>query len=270
MWMAGSRSKMKKIGICLIFVLYLLSSYLWADNFKKRGAKTPERAVAQYLNALKTCDYNQIISCYPVETYVKNYDVSQLVEKLHCATPTMKMVNAKDGLLMQTGRYEVLDSITRMIKYQIWNLSKNDFFMKGNTVMMENSAQDVVNKVFPLQAEKNLTSIEFSDEFIAADVLLLYPMTGVLSCDISDYEEELEMEEKRMNKMHDVTKKIYGCQNIQDVAACFYINGKKYIYITETIEYGNKWYVSPNQGFLASVLGIAVSNGCIVEADVFF
>ena len=261
---------MKKIGVCLFFVVFFCRHFLWAESPKEKGAKTPEQAAAQYLNALKSCDYNQIIRCYPAKTYIKNYDISQLVEKLHCATPTMKMVNAKGRLLTQTSRYEVMDSITRMIKYQIWNLNENHFFMKSNIIMIENTAQDVVNNVFPLHAEKSLSSIKFSDEFIPAGTLLLYSITKNFSYDDSDYQEDLKIEEERMNKMHDVTKKIYGCKEIQDVAACFYINGEKYIYITETIKYGNKWYVSPNQGFLASSLGISVYNGCIVKADEFF
>ena len=39
------------------------------------------------------------------------------------------------------------------------------------------------------------------------------------------------------------------------------------IFFAETVQYGNKWYISPNQGFVAGILAISNQNGCIIAAD---
>lgn len=253
-------NKFIKTFICTAMILLPLN--LGAQTFEGKGEASPEKAVQKYLEALKSCDYNKIISCYPVETYVENYDIEQMVKKLNCATPTMKIIYPKDNLLKQTAKFEVIDSITKMVKYQIWNICENDFLMDGEVLMVQDSTKNVVDKIYPNDAEKKLSHINLANVY-SEEQMIAFIITGDFSSNVSEHEEYYEKIKKNLKSMQDKTKNIYGCKNIKDVTACFYVNGEKFYYFAETIQYGNKWYISPNQGYLASIFGISISSGCI-------
>ncbi len=249
-----------------IILLNVLIFSLCAQTFEGKGFESPEKAAKEYLNAMKKCDYDEIIKCYSIETFVENYNIDQYIKRLNCAPLTMKMIYPEDTFLKQTGKYEVLDSIIRMIKFQVWNLNENNFFKNAETVVVEDSSQNLINQVFPLEARKKLSSINFK-EVVSVDSFLIYLRTGDFSSDVSDYEEEIDIYEQGINQYHEKMKLIYGCKNIQDVIVKFSIHGKEYYFITETIEYENGWYISPNQGIIANLIGMAASSGCIVSAD---
>ena len=228
---------MKKcLRTIITLAMSLLAFQLGAQTFEGKGAASPEEAVSQYLNALKKCDYNEIISCYAVETFVDNYNIELFIQKLNCATPTMKMIDSRNNFLKQTGKFEVIDSITKMVKYQIWNLCDNDFYKDGKIVMIQDTAKNVAKNVFPSNAEKRLSKINFSNKFIPTDNFLVYLVTSVLPLDASDYEDAIEPYKEKLNQNYEKTKKIYGCDDIQDVTASFTIEGKKYYLLAETIK----------------------------------
>ena len=258
---------MKKTFILL--AIFFLSFQLGAQKFEGKGANSPEEAVSLYINALKTCDYNQIISCYAVETLVDKYDISQYLIKMKCATPVMKMIYPKDNLLKQTGKFEVLDQISKMIKFQIWNLSDVNFLKTYSTPQVKGNPQEVIDQVFPSNAEKTLASIKFSNEFIRVEKFYMYLLVSDFSSDIAEYDEDIDTFVENQKNYHEQFKKIYGCDDIKDVAASFYLNEKEYFYFAETIKYGNKWYISPNQGYLASILGLEIPKGCMTDAAEF-
>lgn len=259
---------MKKcLKTILTLAMTLLAFQLGAQTFEGKGAASPEEAVSNYLNALKKCDYNEIISCYSVETFVDNYNIEQNIQKLNAATPLMKMIDSKNNLLKQTGKYEVIDSITKIVKYQIWNLCDNNFYKDGKIVMVKDSAKNVAKNVLPSNADKRLSKINFTNKFIPIDNFFVYYSTSILPFDTSDYEDVIEPYKKKLNQHYDQTKKIYGCDDIRDVIVNFTIEGTKYYLFTETIKYGNKWYLSSNQGFMASLVGLSTTNGCIIREE---
>ncbi|MBO7637618.1 MAG: hypothetical protein J6S91_01460 [Treponema sp.] len=246
--------------LCLMFSLY-------AQTFEGKGAKSPEEAAGNYIKALKSCDYNQIINCYAVETFVENYNLDKSMEKFNSIHPTMKMIYPNDNLLKQTGNYEVLDWIIRNVKYQIWNLNEIDFFKNAKYVILNDNTQEVIRQTIPSEAEERLKRIQFSNQFISIDEILVNYVTGGFPIDISIYQEEVDDYKKAVKEYYKKTKAIYGCKNIKDVIASFSIEGREYYFFAETVQYGNKWYISPNQGFVAGILAISNQNGCIIAAD---
>lgn len=249
---------MKKNLFKVLVGLFALASAV-SQTFEGKGAKTAEEAVSNYLNALKSADYNQIIGCYAVETYAKNYDLEKYFKKMNCITLTMSIIYPQNPLLAQTGKFEVLSAINKMVKYQIWNLSGLGFFKKYEVIApieQESAFQEALSKALPKNPEKRLSSIVFG-EFI--------PQEKVLSHYTSNDDEELAEFLQRQKEYQEKTKKIYGCKDIKDVTASFFVKGKKYYYFAETIKFGNKWYISPNQGWLACIAGINISNGCIAD-----
>lgn len=256
---------MKSIIKPIICVAVLFCTVpLVAQTFEGKGAKSPEEAVTEYLNALKSCDYEKMISCYAVESYVENYDIEQHVLKLNCATPGMKMIYPKDNLLKQLAVYEVIDSITKTIKNQIWNLSQCDFLKDVKTLPVNDDIENVMKKMLPSDSEKKLSSIKFSNEFVSKENVLAYWMWEE-DYDEADHEDAIKEIIERTKPQQDKLKKIYGCKKIEDVTAVFYIEENKYYLFAETIKYGNKWYISPNQGILASIAGINLGYGCIIS-----
>ena len=259
----------KNLTKFVLFAMLLLPFMACAQTFEGKGATSPEEAVSQYLSALKKCDYDKIISCYAVESFTENYEINEQVKKFNCATPVMKMIYTKDNLLKQTGKFEVLSAIARMIKFQIWTLNENNFFEDGNVIMVKDSVQEVVDQAFPTEAEKTLSLIEFSNEFIPLDLFLKSMRSGDFSSSVFCYmdSEEIDGRLEELNQKYEKTKIIYGCKDIKPVIACFYISGKKYYYVTDTIQYGNKWYISPEHGYLASLITLSIPSGCIFSAD---
>ena len=246
------------LSLCLVFSL-------GAQTFEGKGADSPEDAVKNYLDALKTCDYNQIIRCYAVETFVENYNIDRYIENLNSANVTMKMIYPKDDLLRETGKFEVLASINKMIKYQIWNLSGSDFFKKSSVIALRDNVQSVIDEAFPSNAEQRLRAIKFN-EFVPLEKILSYYAASDPSYNSCDGE-LLDGFNSAINKNHEKSKRIYGCKDIKDVTASFYVEGTKYYYFAETIKYGRKWYISCNQGAVASISGMAIPKGCISAAD---
>ena len=246
------------LSLCLVFSL-------GAQTFEGKGADSPEDAVKNYLNALKACDYNQIISCYAVETFVENYSIDRFIENLNCATVTMKMIYPKDDLLRETGKFEVLASINKMIKYQIWNLSGSDFFKKSSVIALRDNVQSVIDEAFPSNAEQRLRAIKFN-EFVPLEKILTYYAGNYPYYDSCD-EDLLDEFNQTINKNLEKSKKIYGCKDIKDVTASFYVEGTKYYFLAETIKYGKKWYISPNQGVVACISGMDIPKGCISAAE---
>jgi len=268
----------KNLTKIVLFIMLLLPFVASAKTYEGKGAASPEEAVRQYLHALKKCDYDKIISCYAVESFTENYEINEQVKIFNSAFPVMKMIYTKDNLLKQTGKFEVLSAITRIIKFQIWTLNENDFFEDGDVIIVKDSVQDTVDQAFPTEAEKRLSLVEFSNEFIPLD-LFLESMSSVdflerlrsgdFSSSLSDSmdNEEIDRMIEHLNQKYEKTKSIYGCKDIKPVIACFYISGKKYYYVTDTIQYGNKWYISPEHGYLASMIQLSIPSGCIVSAD---
>ncbi len=252
---------MKK-SICVLFSLMLLLASTFADTLQGKGANSPEEAVSNYLKAMQSCDYNKIISCYAIESFIENYNVDLYIEQLNCAPVTMNMIYPENKLLEQTGKYEVLSEIAKVVKYQIWNVSKNDFFKNWNNNINNGSPSEVINKVFPENAESRLQNITFLN-FISVEDVLTYNFGNPYA--YNSLEDELNNYKEAVIKSYKKNKKIFGCSNIQDVTAVFSIGGDTYYYFAETLQYGNKWYISSRQGFLASLIGLYVSAGSIAD-----
>ena len=92
-----------KRNLLIIFASVFFAFSLSAQTFEGKGFASPEKAVKEYLNAIKECDYDKIVSCYAIESYVKKYDVEQFIKRLNCATVTMQMIYPKDNFLNQIG-----------------------------------------------------------------------------------------------------------------------------------------------------------------------
>lgn len=260
---------MKK-SICLLFSLILILTSTFADTITKnqsyptlegKGADSPEEAVSNYLKALQSCDYNKIISCYAIESFVENYNVDLYIEHMNLAPVTMSMIYPENKLLEQTGKYEVLSEITKVVKYQIWNLCKNDFFKKGNIIMNKGNPSEVINQTFPENAEKRLQNINFLN-FLSVDEVLTFYVGSPYAYNSL---EEVNEYKAAIIKSYEKNKKIYGCSNVQDVTAAFSIGEDKYYYFAETLQYGNKWYISPKQGFCSSLIGLFLSAGSVAD-----
>ncbi len=261
---------MKK-SICLLFSLILILTSTFADTITKNqsyptlegnGADSPEEAVSNYLKALQSCDYNKIISCYAIESFVENYNVGLYIEHMNCAPLNMNMIHPDNKLLEQTGKYEVLSEIAKVVKYQIWNLSKNDFFKKGNIIKNNGNPSEVIKKAFPENAESRLQNITFLN-FISVDDVLTFNFGNPYA--YNRLEENVNEFKEAVIKSYGKNKKIFGCSNIQDVTVAFTIDGDKYYYFAETLQYGNKWYISSRQGYLASLIGLNLTAGCIAD-----
>lgn len=81
------------IGAAVLFAIFMINGIVGADadKIEGRGYDTPEEAAEAYLIALRNQDVDAMISTFPIESYVENYDFNAMVERLEAYVPNMEM-----------------------------------------------------------------------------------------------------------------------------------------------------------------------------------
>lgn len=243
-------------------ILILLSSHIFAstpalktsaqnsNQFEGNGADTPEKAVSNYLMALKNADYNELIKCYAVESLAENFNMEKYVNRYKILTPAMMMVSTDNEIMKQIAIHEFVSQIIKIIKYQMWNLGGSDFFLEATPIQTYDDSASIIEKTFPKDLDKKLKTLTFNNEFYKPNNLLEY---DEVSNNIKNYQ--------------NIVKDIYGASDVKDVIAKFTVDGTDYYFMTETIKYKGKWYISLNTSITAATFGLSIQAACMVKAS---
>lgn len=190
------------------------------NRAESEGYDTPEEAVTAYLEGLKACDTDQMLSTFSVESYAENYDMLAYLER----------TNVYMFLQQEVTLPPVNDFTKAMISCEREQQLREDILNQGNMLYLWNcyyKDADLEPGAFfeweELQAELELDSIEAVD-FIAPET---FWESGT---------------EQAAEEMWNQRAGIYGADQIQDCVAVFTCGGEKYCLFMETAQYHDRWY----------------------------
>lgn len=192
------------------------------------GFSSPEDAVTEYIEALKSKDLNKMISCFAVESYVANYDFQTALEK----TPVFMPLNSSSqwpeigdfSKVMNVKKREnsVLDTITKQYIVLATNGLPDTavFNMKEYSDYYEFMSDFVSSK-----GENNLSEISFGKRFIS-------------------WEQAVQNDPA---KYINVRLSTSCADDLVPVFAEIEIDGSNYIIAMDVAEYDGLWYIfEPN------------------------
>lgn len=192
------------------------------------GFSSPEDAVTEYIEALKSKDLNKMISCFAVESYVANYDFQTAIEK----TPTFMPLNSSsqwpeigdfsNAMNIKKRETSVLDKITKQYIILATNGLPDTavFNMKEYSDYYEFMSDFVSSK-----GENNLSEISFGKRFISWEQAV--------------QNDQAKYVEGRLSS---------SCADeLVPVFAEIEIDGSNYIIAMDVAEYDGLWYIfEPN------------------------
>lgn len=212
------------------------SSASGSDKIEGPGYDTPEDAAKAYLEALKNQDVDAMVATFAVESYVENYDLEVMCERLQAYAPSldMKLPTSNDynnSLDVETRKAAIISQIE--YQYFIFNVSSVDM---ESTLLLEDQP-DIVSNM-----EKETKDYVFAD----------LEITGTMEPeDLTDiYSSESNQ------KTIAAQVKPYGVdeKDIATVIITFDASGKNWYFCPQLIRYEGKWYVQTLSGNLAGLL----------------
>ncbi len=124
-------------------------------SIEGNGFKSPVAAAEHYLEALRDCDVNEMLSCCAIESLVDNYDAVACAERLTALMPTVEVyVQESDfdrSLNIERRRAYLANQISR----NIYVLSDCSFFLNNYAVSISSygSAEELVKENLPTKSE---------------------------------------------------------------------------------------------------------------------
>ena len=134
------------------------------------GFSSPEDAVTEYIEALKSKDLNKMISCFAVESYVENFDFQTALEKYRVFQPLNpssqwpEIGDFSEAMNVKKREVSVLDTITK----QYIVLATNG--LPDTTLYSMNDYSDYyefMSDFVSSRGENNLSEISFGKKFIS-------------------------------------------------------------------------------------------------------
>jgi len=200
------------------------------------GYDTPEEAAEAYLTALKNQDVDAMASTFAVESYVENYDLAALCERLQAYTPSldMKLPASNDynaRLDVETRKAVIISQIE--YQYFVFNVPSADM---ESTLLLEDHP-DIVSSM-----EKD------TKDYVFADLEITGTMKPEDLTDIYSSESNQETIAAQV-KPYGVDEK-----DVATVIITFDASGKNWYFCPQLIRYEGKWYVQTLSGNLAGLL----------------
>lgn len=203
------------------------------DRIESEGFDTPEEAAAAYLEGLKSCDTEQMLSTFSVEGYGENYNMQAYLEHMQAYM-----------FLQQDVNIPAVNDFTRaMISCQREEQLREEMLGQGNALYLwscyyndTEPGQDMTYGWEELQQMLDLESIEIV-EFISPETIV--EKSG----------------SEQVNAIRDRNAGICGAEEQQDCVAVFTCGGEKYCLFMEEMKYNGRWYNSDFGNFAYSSLG---------------
>jgi len=219
------------------------------------GFDTSEDAVAAYLTALKNSDFDQMMSTFVVETYVRKANYEKYLNSVgHFNTWEPIFLNDNEyefAANLESRRGGIADAIITKYKFLCLNniekIPDPDYWVHDGDILRliidvgknEEDVTKLVNWITECLDSAHLRSINLLG-FIPRESLV----DNFLDKSDWDYIETLDNIEARC----------YGADMMTSCAAIFEIDGKSFLFCPDTICYGDKWYLYSLAGYTSKYL----------------
>lgn len=245
----------KRITAFLIACILLLSCTAYASEQKHEfaGANTPEEAVQHYLEGLAKQDLYTMISAFAIETYVQEYDIAALLERLgaYMPTSTIHYPNANDlftAINVESRKAEVVHMIT----------------LQQNAMLLPELAAD---RPLVLSDEKSPDAADFiKDMENALQKASPTDESGLIAFIAPTDMSDLYANERNMENMARRAA-ICGADELQSVIAVFTYGENTFAMCCDVIRYGDMWFMEGMPGNIGTLLNISASLAGTVPVD---
>ena len=216
-----------------------------SGKMEGEGFDTPEQALETYIEGLKNNDVDQMIAAFAVETYVENYSLTKMVERLQSYQPVIGYIPSISDYSVRLNIEKRRSDITNAIRNQYLVLQGSKTVLGDNaytSITMKDTyetAQELVDDLFVSDDTSILDSIEFKGEFISPSAL----------SDLYDSENNQEIMKKQLAP--------FAGEDITSVAARFYCDGYPVLITADAIMYNGRWYLNSMSGNIGSLMGIS-------------
>ncbi|MDO4323260.1 MAG: hypothetical protein Q4C61_12105 [Lachnospiraceae bacterium] len=187
------------------------------DKVEGEGYLTSREAVAAYIEAIKSCNIEKIISTFAVESYVDYFDFDSLIETNEKYMPYIMFLPQRDELArkinIENRRSNIITEIAN--SYKNYALSSDHNYDNSFSYLLTDfgTAENMMDKIFANDVEKLYSSILFTGEFVD-----------------QEYEEYENFEH-------------LGADEISTEVAVIEMGGQRKLLYMHTVRYGDKWYM---------------------------
>lgn len=201
------------------------------------GYESPEENIKAYIAALNKGDVDEVLSTFAIESFVDNFDTRAEIERFTVFMPDApfnKAYELSDGSDFDRDiRIKVRQAAIIRRFYSM--ISQLTVHHDGCTISLEGEEVDVfmnnINESDFLNAWKNMKYIEMISPEKICDVYYSEPNQNNI----------------------ELQRKIYCCEDIEDVCALVEIGGEEYYQFAQCGKYNGRWYIIDCAGNLSSL-----------------
>jgi hypothetical protein len=221
--------------------------------FESEGFDSPQLAAKAYLEGFKAHELDQMISAFSIESYVDHYDLQASLENVHAYVFMHQEFNLpavndfSRGFNIQSRKEEILRDTVKQYA-AVYNI--NEGYFKNSTLLKDE---------------------DISDENISSKLIELLDQMDLSSMKILGYipPEELS-EEYGSNGRLDIRAqqtKVCGAENVESCVVIFELEGNKYCFCFDAVQYKGKWYIRRLGGSISTLLNIPFDLAGITAID---
>ena len=216
----------------LSFIIFNRSGDKQYKKIEGPGAGSPVEAAANYLEAMKNCDIDGMLSCCAIESVVDNWNEEAYFDKyngLGCYGEIfLQNTNFDTGINYERRRAEFFTQINQQlmrIAGITWNyIPASNLDIVNQDGLDQSIATDIDSYAATIGNIKELSASDLFDED---------------TCQEIDYS---------LEKQKEKDLPIYGIDDLTPVALSFECNGDTYIFFATACEYDGRWYILEFQG----------------------
>ncbi|MCR5268834.1 MAG: zinc ribbon domain-containing protein [Lachnospiraceae bacterium] len=229
-----------------------------AERMEGSGFDTPEAAIEAFARAYSEKDIEKMYKTCALESYAKHATLEARIEYLGAWVPNFKLTSVSSSESIKFNaelrRGQLFDwCFYKMFLYPLFHrMGEEDLFYMtyGKEKLDERgiSAGDItIDHLGKIQYEGLMSVEEFCRETDNGDLWDSYTN---------------EINRKSMKRQED----LFG-GDIEERAAKFSIDGKRYYLLVAAIEYDGKWYVRDTATWLSAILNLEPSHGGLCSED---
>lgn len=216
------------------------------------GFDSPEDVLSAYIEALNDGDIDGMLAAYAIESYIDNVSTRADIERKSCFAP-----NSPFSVTYELSDGSDFDRNIRIKEREAY-IMKRYYDMLSQQTIHHN-----MQTIGPLDDEG---VDEFMDDIEENDFLNAWKKMKFVKF-ISPNELCKEYNSEANQKNISYQKKIYGCEDIENICALVKIDGKKYYQFAECVMYDGKWYIGSLAGNLPAIMGVSTDCWGLVECS---
>lgn len=177
----GKWKAVMMICVVVLAIIMIVSIVIWkpvqrAENMitnnssswleiKEKGYDTPEETAIAFMEAMKNKDVQQMMALFATDTYIQNYDVRTMKEKMGYDNVSYRLLPSGDNKFAKELNIGIRRSeIVRSLCY-LYQEFASILGIGSTDVDEEESGQDVIDHFLLLQNEDDIFDIEVENEF---------------------------------------------------------------------------------------------------------